>query len=40
MSSTNPDSDEWVADLLSQEAADCALKYSTMGMDAYTKSAK
>ncbi|ETS82050.1 hypothetical protein PFICI_07052 [Pestalotiopsis fici W106-1] len=40
MSSTNSHSDEWVADLLSQEAADCALKYSTMGMDAYTKSAK
>ncbi|KAK6070831.1 hypothetical protein SCUP515_08232 [Seiridium cupressi] len=39
MSSSNI-SDDWVADLLSQEAADCALKYSTMGMDAYTKPAK
>ncbi|KAH8193890.1 hypothetical protein TruAng_011945 [Truncatella angustata] len=40
MSSTNKFDDEWVADLLDQEAADCALKYSTMGMEAYTKSAK
>jgi hypothetical protein len=32
--------DDFVADLLSKEAAECALKYSAMGMDAYTKSSK
>ncbi|ROW10177.1 hypothetical protein VMCG_01685 [Cytospora schulzeri] len=28
--------DDYVADLLAKEAKDCSLKYSTMGMDAYT----
>lgn len=30
--------DEHVADLLAKEAKDCSLKYSTMGMEAYTSS--
>ncbi|KAF3768482.1 hypothetical protein M406DRAFT_220629, partial [Cryphonectria parasitica EP155] len=30
--------DEYVADLLAKEAGDCSLKYSTMGMEAYTTS--
>ncbi|KUI73413.1 hypothetical protein VM1G_08892 [Cytospora mali] len=31
--------DDYVADLLAEEAKDCSLKYSTMGMEAYTSSA-
>jgi hypothetical protein len=27
--------DDYVADLLAQEASDCSLKYSAMGMEAY-----
>lgn len=30
--------DDYVADLLAKEASDCSLKYSTMGMEAYTSS--
>ena len=30
--------DDHVADLLAKEAKDCSLKYSTMGMEAYTSS--
>lgn len=30
--------DEYVAEMLAQEAKDCSLKYSTMGMEAYTSS--
>ncbi|CAM1501702.1 Fc.00g036860.m01.CDS01 [Cosmosporella sp. VM-42] len=32
--------DDYVADLLSQEANDCSLKYSAMGMDAYRQNKK
>ncbi|QPC69741.1 hypothetical protein HYE68_000493 [Fusarium pseudograminearum] len=32
--------DDYVADLLSQEASDCSLKYSTMGMEAYSTNKK
>ncbi|CEI60672.1 hypothetical protein FVEN_g2661 [Fusarium venenatum] len=32
--------DDYVADLLSQEATDCSLKYSTMGMEAYRTNKK
>lgn len=28
--------DDYVADLLAKEAKDCSLKYSTMGLEAYT----
>ncbi|KAF4999474.1 hypothetical protein FDECE_11510 [Fusarium decemcellulare] len=39
---TNNDilTDDYVADLLSQEASDCSLKYSAMGMDAYRTNKK
>lgn len=30
--------DDYVADILAKEASDCSLKYSTMGMEAYTSS--
>ncbi|KAI1862772.1 uncharacterized protein JN550_009919 [Neoarthrinium moseri] len=40
MPPSNDLSDDFVADLLSKEAAECALKYSAVGMDAYTGSAK
>lgn len=30
--------DDHVADILAKEAKDCSLKYSTMGMEAYTSS--
>ncbi|KAH8648533.1 hypothetical protein BX600DRAFT_116035 [Xylariales sp. PMI_506] len=32
--------DDYVAGLLAEEAADCSLKYSSMGLDAYNKPAK
>lgn len=32
--------DDYVADLLAKDARDCSLKYSTMGMEAYTSSRK
>ncbi|KAF4975427.1 hypothetical protein FZEAL_7775 [Fusarium zealandicum] len=32
--------DDYVADLLAQEASDCSLKYSAMGMDAYRENKK
>ncbi|KAF4963213.1 hypothetical protein FSARC_8748 [Fusarium sarcochroum] len=32
--------DDYVADLLAQEASDCSLKYSAMGMDAYRTNKK
>lgn len=32
--------DDYVADLLSQEASDCSLKYSAMGMEAYRTNKK
>ncbi|KAF5595365.1 pre-mrna-splicing factor 38b [Fusarium pseudoanthophilum] len=32
--------DDYVADLLSQEASDCSLKYSAMGMEAYRSNKK
>lgn len=32
--------DDYVAGLLSQEANDCSLKYSTMGMEAYHQDKK
>ncbi|KAI0130449.1 hypothetical protein BJ170DRAFT_620201 [Xylariales sp. AK1849] len=32
--------DDYVADLLAKEAADCNIKYSAMGIDAFNKSAK
>lgn len=30
--------DDYVAEMLAEEAKDCSLKYSTMGMEAYTSS--
>lgn len=38
MGNDNLLTDDYVADLLAQEAKDCSLKYSTMGMEAYTSS--
>jgi hypothetical protein len=32
--------DDYVADMLAKEASDCSLKYSSMGMQAYTSSSK
>ena len=32
--------DDYVADLLAKDAKDCSLKYSAMGMEAFTSSAK
>jgi hypothetical protein len=32
--------DDYVAELLAEEAADCSLKYSAMGLDAYNKPLK
>jgi hypothetical protein len=30
--------DDYVADLLAKDASDCSLKYSALGMEAYTSS--